>query len=907
MRLAAALLWLLAFLTAGPAWAAGEGAGGREDLILEIRLDGKPIADSFAAVTSHGTVYLPVSQFAALLEIDALLGFDRQSVQGRIGESAAPWIVDAALHVLRRDGRETPLPPDSVFVGTDDLYLDVGYFAMLWPVQLTLRLNLLRLDITTTEPLPLEARLAREAAHRQLQFANGGAAVPDYPLHESPYVALSVPQGDVSLGTSLGRGQTPQQTYSALLTGDLGYMSDEIFLDGTLQHPLADARLLLSRADPRGDVLGVPGMRQFAVGDITTPAFETITNGRLERGVLVSSFPLGLATGTGRTVIEGDALPGWEVELYRNDALLDFQIVPADGRYRFPTVPLLVGNNVIRLEFYGTQGQRRTETRRLLVGPGVAAAGESLWRFSLSDSNQTLIRSANLAIENAVDNVAPAAGPVGSAEYVYGLRDDTSLGAAFIRAPRNGQLTVLPGTPTVQNFGSTFVQTTQLGVLLTQYATLSDNYGTAFESTAQTALGHFGLTTSYAQFHDFQSEQVGFGGRALRQEARARLDGVIPPWLLDDPISFSLEGVRDAHDDGGVNYALLHGLFFRLGPVYVSNAVTLQQDAITGATTDETVGNLTLSGIVDPFGLRGDLQYDPQDGAKPQFFTGTLDWHASQRTIYSGTVDHNLTGSPVTGFTASVSRDFEKFLLGAAVRVATDRNITFGLNLTFSFGVSAGGSPVVSARPVAATGAVAARVFLDRNANGVFDAGDELLPSAGLDINHHRDFQTTNDGTYTERSGLQPYVPTNVAVDERSLQDPYWKPVGGVSVIPRPGHTTTVDLPVVETADLEGTVLLVGEGDTRPLARIKLALIDAQGAVAARATSAYDGYFYFSRILPGRYSLIFDPDEHHPPYEFTFPPPLDLRPGEIKSGAIVTARRVEGAADSEKRVGEPQP
>ena len=55
------------------------------------------------------------------------------------------------------------------------------------------------------------------------------------------------------------------------------------------------------------------------------------------------------------------------------------------------------------------------------------------------------------------------------------------------------------------------------------------------------------------------------------------------------------------------------------------------------------------------------------------------------------------------------------------------------------------------------------------------------------------------------------------------------KPVDGTLFVPRPGRMEQIDLPVVETAEAEGALLLGGENEKRPLAGIKIQLLDTSG------------------------------------------------------------------------------
>jgi SdrD B-like domain len=891
--LAAAILVVAAFAALAadkPSASPAAAAPKTEDLIVEIRLGKYIVADSFVAQFGDSITYLPVAQFAEAMELGAELHLDRKQVSGKVGATQIEWSVDVAKGVLRHGSDEEALPAGSFFIMGDDIYLDSRLFEKIWPVTIGVKLNLLRVTVESTEPLPIAERLAREEAHKRLhaQFV-----YPDFPQRPSPYRLWSIPQGDLQLSSQVDRSQPSQQYYSALASGDLLYMTGRLFVSGAEVNSPPDVRFNLSRADSAGGVFGLPSMKQFAVGDITTPAFQNITNGRLERGAIASSFPLDLPSGSDTTVIQGDALPGWEAELYRNDTLLDYQVIPAQGQYRFINVPLLIGTNILRVELYGPQGQRREDVKRLYVGPGVAGPGESYWRFSLSDANQTLfnINQNNSQLFGFTNE--PRSGPVGSAEYLYGINQDWSIGGSFVRAPPNNATVPVP--PDAHNYGSAILRTNQFGIFFTEQATLEDSGGTAFDSVAQTTIGDYGLTGEYLRLNKFESEAIDFGPDALVERARIHLDGDFGPLpFMADPVNFAVEGVRDRFQSGRVETSVLHSLFLRFGRTYLSNSVNFAQNQNTGVTSNTLQGLATGNLLLGKVTMRGQLQYAPQESFQLQSFNGTAEYRTSPEMLFRATLDQTLVGQSITGFGVSASRDFGSFLLGAGGRIATDGSLTFGLTLSVSFAGTPNGHLLTSSKPIADRGSLAARVFLDRNLNGVYDTGDELLPKASLDIGHRRDFLAENVDGDIVRTGIDPYRRTNISVNEASLTDPYMKPVGGTSFVPRPGHMENIDLAVVETAEAEGALQLGDQSEPHPLPGIKIQLLDANGKVVQETTSAYDGYFYFSKLVPGHYSVAIDRSAGRAAsYDFVLPQAFDVAPGAIKTGLGITAHRRE--------------
>ena len=82
---------------------------------------------------------------------------------------------------------------------------------------------------------------------------------------------------------------------------------------------------------------------------------------------------------------------GYEVELYRNDILVGSIARAANDQYEFLEVPVDYGLNVFRLVFYGPQGQRREEVRRITVGDGRLAKGQFEYDASVVQRGENLL------------------------------------------------------------------------------------------------------------------------------------------------------------------------------------------------------------------------------------------------------------------------------------------------------------------------------------------------------------------------------------------------------------------------------------------------------------------------------------------------------------------------------------
>jgi hypothetical protein len=220
--------------------------------------------------------------------------------------------------------------------------------------------------------------------------------------------------------------------------------------------------------------------------------------------------------------------------------------------------------------------------------------------------------------------------------------------------------------------------------------------------------------------------------------------------------------------------------------------------------------------------------------------------------------------SPLTTVFAGLTKNLGRFGLGVNGSYSSKHELTLGLQLFVALGREPrSGAWMVDAQPLAGTGAVSARAFVDRNMNGVRDPGEELVSDAGFILNGGGRHPSRTDASGTAFIGrLVPGQYADIALDPSTLEDPQWKPaVAGIRVLPRPGVVDVVEFPVVATSEVDGTVYLVGKNGRRGIGDAQLELVDAQGAVVASTRSSGDGYYLLHQVLPGRYTLRIAPEQ----------------------------------------------
>jgi hypothetical protein len=215
-----------------------------------------------------------------------------------------------------------------------------------------------------------------------------------------------------------------------------------------------------------------------------------------------------------------------------------------------------------------------------------------------------------------------------------------------------------------------------------------------------------------------------------------------------------------------------------------------------------------------------------------------------------------------TVVTGALTRNFGSFGLGVSARYGSNKDLAVGLQLFTSFGRDPrGGRWVRDWQPMAGSGALSARAFVDENMNGVFDEGEEAVPGAAFLINggSRHPARTGDDGqAYLSRLSARSHA--DISLDAGTLEDPQWQPLTpGIRVLPRPGKVHEVDFPVVMTTEIDGNVYLLDEGKPRGIGNAEVELVRPDGSVAVSGRSGPDGYYILNPVMPGRYQLRIQP------------------------------------------------
>jgi hypothetical protein len=809
-------------------WAAAQAVTAQQAnapnlLLFEVRLGQEVLTDALSAFQYGDDVYLPLGELSKLLTI----AIATQPVEGRAGGYILSEERSFSLNVLDGRasiaGREEALERSQFKLQPDDIYVSSRLLARWLPVDLNVDMSGLVLQVRPREQLPLQASLARRGRGQHAGGRRGAGVDPGYPRQATPYSLAGVPVIDQTVGFAARRGRPVDATYTAYLTGDLLGMQGALYASSSRRQPQPEVRLTLGRQDPDAGLLGPLHARSALFGSVAVPGVSGISlGGASGNGIAIGNRPLHQPASFDRHTLEGDLPPGWDVELYVNNALVGFQQSRADGKYRFEDQPLVYGPNEFRLVFHGPLGQVRVERQTFLLEQSQVAPGQLHY--------------------HAAGNTAPDGRLRAAVQFDLGLAGGLSASGGMVSVPLAG---------VERRYANLGLRHYWKSFIVDVGAFKADDGGLLARAQLKTRVAGLSVSAGRTALRDFGSEVFQPSRDPIRARDELRVDGILAPGAgIVLPLSLQVKRDRLASDTSNTE-AVGRISAYRYGTA-VTNALRWQ--SLYGHEFAD--GSLQVSRRMAGFGVSGQLQYAIRPVRELSLVSLALDKKLGAGYLLNLGVLHSFPKRQYD-FSAALNRSLGSFGLGIHAYYSTSGDYGGGLQLFVAMGREPrGGDWHSDALPLANSGAASARVFHDKNLNGMMDAGDEAVTGAGFTVNGGGQPARTDAAGIAYLNRLPPHRPVDIGLDVSTLEDPQWTPrQKGVRIVPRPGQVSQIEFAVIVTGEIDGTTYLIEGSARRPIGDLELELVDPEGKVAVTGRSSSDGYYILPNIPPGEYQL----------------------------------------------------
>ncbi len=822
--------------------------------------------DTVIAYGTRGGLYLPLGALARQLDLAISVGDD--------GNYASGWFLSENRRLtinLREGTAETGGKPVSLAKGDavafdGELYVRAERIGDLLPLTVTPDLRDQSITIKTAEPFPFEQRLAREAERARLGNEQSSAANAErrFPREDTPWLPISVPMADVEARAVSDSTLGERVETDLRLAGDLAWMSAQVFLTHSTRDGLTAAHIELGRVDPDADLLGPLHATAFALGDVATTSLPIGLRGVAGRGGTLTNAPVEAASVFDKVDLRGQLPDGYEVELYRNGVLVGSTRQAINGQYQFLQVPVDYGLNLFRLVFYGPQGQRSEEVRRISVGDGRLAKGQVVYTLGAVQKDENLLGVTAPRFIPGLDYGRWRA----SAQLAYGVTSgvtavvsggwfDSDFGDRWLASA--GLRTGLGGLAAKLDFAMQDGATPLGGI---------GKAGRAIEAGLGGRVLGASFTLTHAEYRgDFLDEVRVFDGQPLRRVTELDANATLRPWGeggLSIPLYARARRIEYATGEVQTTASLRGSA--RLAGVLASNTLEYSRyepgSGVRGGTVNQLIGTFDLSTLNGSrTQLRASTSYTVLPDPRIEAVSLEVDRSLDDRTLVRASVAQTFQRSD-TQFGLSAERRFRRFTLAFDGTYGLRNKVhAVALRLGFGFGRDPLTDRVYVAPPgQALSGAVALRAYEDIDGDGRFDAGDKVLPAVAFGSGTGTG--ETDGAGVVLLTGLPAGTRASVQVDPTTLPDIALAPVTrGIELVPRPGRVHRTDFAVVAMGEIEGSAYFEGAGRSRGVSGLQLRLLDAAGKVAANARTEADGFYLFEQVRPGHYTVAIDPDQ----------------------------------------------
>ena len=311
------------------------------------------------AVIRDNILYLPITDLFNFLKIRNIPSAGLETIKGFFINPEAEYEISRDENRIKYQDKTYELNKGDLIRTETNLYLLSDYFRKIFGLNCIFNFRNLSVTLTSDLELPYIREMKQDEMRRNLSRLKGeikadtniGRTYPLFKLGMADWSAIATEEINgtsetrlnLSLGSMIAGGE---------MTSSLYYNSNSSYTEKQ-QHYLW--RFVNNDFKP---------LRQVIAGKIATKAVSTIYSPVI--GVQLTNTPTTYRRSFGTYRLSDRTDPGWVVELYVNNVLVDYTTSDASGFYAFD-IPLVYGNSIVNLKFYSPWGEERTREQNITI------------------------------------------------------------------------------------------------------------------------------------------------------------------------------------------------------------------------------------------------------------------------------------------------------------------------------------------------------------------------------------------------------------------------------------------------------------------------------------------------------------------------------------------------------------
>jgi hypothetical protein len=814
-----------------------EAQSADQEVFLQFRHEG--VVNTYvSAIYDRDQFYLSVTDLFQALQIDISVDQATFTLSGNyLGQGN--YILNLDARRAQFADRQLTLSADDFLITDFGYYLDPDIFYQLFDLEFIIDFGSLAVTLESPDTMPVIAQRERELRRERLLRTQRELRRDFYPLQFDR--DKSVFNGgflDYNLTANVNQGVN-----SYLYSTNIGTELIGGDLQGTIfgSYSQTATSLRSSGLRWRYGIRDNDWVSTVVAGQATAEGLAPVAY----TGVRVTNEPIEPRYIYDETAFTGTVEPDSEVELYRNNTLIDFTQADASGTYRF-SIPLTYGTSNYTIRTYSPTGEIFTRDARLQIPFNFLPPGEITYT----------------ANAGRLDNP------------IAGTTNRGFVSKAIVNAGLTDRLTATGGVEYFEDFHDGLPTFT--GGVSTR---LADSYLLSFQAANDAFYRASGSViypnnASINLDYTYYNTQGGIYNTS-RNQSSIRANVFTPFTIGDWPLFFRWSVTNEQRETGAVTRYRVD-LNSRVGRANIRfgyrdtqlGRLSFQTTPVARLNSSVTYNfsrSRDIPSLLRSVFVRAQANYIPSvseiEDAELQFSRnitrrGRLQFSAGRNFIG----DFNL-------FRLSLTFDFNAIRSNTTIR-STRNSTTLSQSLRGSIGYDSNHNNVLfTNRQQVGRSGVAMRMFIDSNNSGTFDEGDELIPENVIRIDRAGG-TTFSKGDINYISQLQPYRQYNMTVNKGSITNPLLVPqIEQFSIVTDPNQYKLVEIPLYMSGIVEGKITRqMPDGSISGLGGLRLYLRQINVPEGAEPHTEEirtfsDGSFYTYEVPPGDYVIEPDPTQ----------------------------------------------
>ena len=753
---------------------------------------------------------LSVTELFRFLQIKVDASTSLDSISGFMISEKNRYLIDNHNKKIFFDGKEFPVNKNQLVNTSVDLFMDSQLFGKVFGLDCQFNFRSLSVNIKPSFELPAIREMKLQQYRKNIDQLKGQIKA-DTTLNQQHnlwrFGMVDWSFNSTQNTENKGNTQLWLRTGAQLLGGEANL---QIYHSTTTDFSSRNLDYYWRWVDNEKKAF-----RQIRVGRIAPSSISSIYNPI--DGISVTNASTRYRRSFGEYTITDYTEPGWTVELYVNNVIVDYKTADATGLYTF-NVPLVYGSSEVMLKFYGPYGEERIQRQYLNIPFNFLPKGELEYNVSYGtvlDGNRSRYAKAEahygvnryLTVGGGMEylssiatgkeipfinaSVAPFRNFLLSAEYAKGVRTN-ALASYRLPSGLSMELDYTRYAPGQQAILVTYLEERQATLTLPlHWKTLN-------------AFSRLSFKQNVYQSFTYNNADITLTSYIRRVNLNLSAYG---NWMNGNN--------PNIYGNVGIGLPTWWGLTTRLQSQFDftnQNLVTLRA---------EFEKRISQQGYLS---LIGENNFRSNYRALTLAFRWTLPF--SQVNL-SSRLSNN------------------------------DFMTTEGAQGSFAFG---GGNGYIHTddRPSVGTGALCIVPFVDINHNGKRESNEPLVQNLAVRLNGGRIIQNSKD-SLIRIVGLESYTDYLLTLDDKSLEQISYRIIHkNLRVFISPNGFRKIDVPILPMGEVNGWVFMKDKNGRKGQERMVVNFYAENGTKVASTLTENDGGFTYLGLSPGNYRARLD-------------------------------------------------